>query len=48
MIEILKPLIEEIGDEYFSFDEKMSMHTTFRIGGPVGCMIFPKRKEDII
>lgn len=48
MQELLKPLIEEIGSEYFSFEEKMSMHTTFRIGGPVSCMIFPKRKEDII
>lgn len=48
MIEQLRPLIEEIGEEYFSFEEKMKMHTTFKIGGPVSCMIFPKRKEDII
>lgn len=45
--ELLKPLIAEIGEEYFSFKEKMEMHTTFKIGGPVGCMIFPKRKQDI-
>lgn len=48
MMEQLKPLIDEIGEEYFSFEEKMKMHTTFKIGGPVSCMIFPKRKEDII
>lgn len=48
MLEKLKPLINEIGEEYFSFEEKMKLHTTFKIGGPVSCMIFPKRKEDII
>lgn len=44
---ILAPLIQEIGEQYFSFEEEMKMHTTFKIGGPVGCMIFPKTKQDI-
>lgn len=45
--QILQPLMLEIGEQYFSFEETMKMHTTFKIGGPVGCMIFPKRKQDI-
>ena len=29
------------------FEEKMASHTSFRIGGPVEAMVFPKNKEEL-
>ena len=40
----LQKLLPEID---FRFDEPMSRHTSFRIGGPVEVMAFPRNKEEL-
>ena len=29
------------------FDEPMATHTTFGIGGPAGCMVYPDNREEL-
>lgn len=31
----------------FRLDEPMKLHTTFKIGGPADCLIFPASMEEI-
>ena len=40
----LQKLLPEIE---LAFNEPMSRHTSFRIGGPVEVMAFPKNKEEL-
>ena len=30
-----------------TFDEPLSKHTTFGIGGPATCMVFPESREEL-
>jgi UDP-N-acetylmuramate dehydrogenase len=43
-LEIIK---ERIRNEILRFDEPMSKHTTFRIGGPCDVMVLPENLDDI-
>ena len=40
-------LMEKLPNVELRFDEPMSRHTSFRIGGPVAVMAFPKRAEEL-
>ena len=42
-----KNLMEKLPNVELRFDEPMSRHTSFRIGGPVAVMAFPKRAEEL-
>ena len=42
-----KTVMEKLPDVELRFDEPMSRHTSFRIGGPVAVMAFPKRAEEL-
>ena len=42
-----KTLMEKLPNVELRFDEPMSRHTSFRIGGPVAVMAFPKRAEEL-
>ena len=42
-----KNLIEKLPNVELRFDEPMSRHTSFRIGGPVAVMAFPKSGEEL-
>lgn len=39
--QLAEKLTEIVGAENVAFDEPMSMHTTFRIGGPADCFVTP-------
>ena len=41
----LNRLLEIVGEENVKVDEPMSMHTTFRIGGPADYFFTPEKKE---
>ena len=30
------------------FDEPLARHTTYRIGGPAGAVVFPRTSEDVV
>ena len=40
-------LMEKLPNVELRFDEPMSRHTSFRIGGPVAVMAFPKSAEEL-
>ena len=42
-----KTVMEKLPNVELRFDEPMSRHTSFRIGGPVAVMAFPKRAEEL-
>ena len=42
-----KNLMEKLPNVELRFDEPMSRHTSFRIGGPVAVMAFPKSGEEL-
>ena len=42
-----KNLSEKLPDLELRFDEPMSRHTSFRIGGPAAVMAFPKSAEEL-
>ena len=42
-----KNLMEKLPNVELRFDEPMSRHTSFRIGGPVEVMAFPKSAEEL-
>ena len=42
-----KNLMEKLPNVELRFDEPMSRHTSFRIGGPVAVMAFPKNGEEL-
>ena len=42
-----KNLMEKLPNVELRFDEPMSRHTSFRIGGPVAVMAFPKSAEEL-
>ena len=42
-----KTLMEKLPNVELRFDEPMSRHTSFRIGGPVAVMAFPKSAEEL-
>ena len=42
-----KNLMEKLPNVELRFDEPMSRHTSFRIGGPVSVMAFPKSAEEL-
>ena len=42
-----KNLTEKLPNVELRFDEPMSRHTSFRIGGPVAVMAFPKSGEEL-
>ena len=42
-----KNLTEKLPNVELRFDEPMSRHTSFRIGGPVEVMAFPKTAEEL-
>ena len=42
-----KNLMEKLPNLELRFDEPMSRHTSFRIGGPVAVMAFPKSAEEL-
>ena len=42
-----KNLMEKLPNLELRFDEPMSRHTSFRIGGPVAVMAFPKNGEEL-
>lgn len=46
-MEITKLLIEKLGKENVYIDEKMSKHTTFKIGGSADIFIKIKKVEDL-
>lgn len=39
---------EIVSGENVFFDEPMSRHTTFRVGGPAGCLVCVKTKEQLL
>ena len=43
----LNRLLEIVGEENVKVDEPMSMHTTFRIGGPADYFVTPEKKEQV-
>jgi UDP-N-acetylmuramate dehydrogenase len=44
----LKKWLEKRFEERVRFDESMSKHTSFRIGGPADALVFPETKEEMI
>ena len=42
-----KKLVTLLPDIYFAMEEPMAKHTSFRIGGPVEVMAFPKTAEEL-
>ena len=45
--QLTEKLIEIVGAENVALDEPMSMHTTFRIGGPADCFVTPSSIEQL-
>ena len=47
MTEFQKKLVALLPDIALSMEEPMAKHTSFRIGGPVEVMAFPKNAEEL-
>lgn len=45
--ELVKKLTSVLGEERLLFDELMSNHTSFRIGGPADVMVFPSNSAQL-
>ncbi len=44
----LKKWLENIFGERVRFDEPMSKHTSFRIGGPADALVFPETRQELV